>query len=203
MLITPSADQRKQARTSFYSVFVSGDPYTEPFSPQITERLLLYPTDNYALTPEQFHALAKAAGSLGEDWAYLLSTALWDQEDWEDSVRELWILELNDLESYLFPPENSSIALAENAIYSPTGSWGILVSDMAYALTGGELDFVETFRELTVDDRNERQMIDEWLTFWSGLRRHGHPCDNWLPSLVRHLYGEEKAAALLSTYWSS
>src|SRR6266508_4084825 len=72
-MVTPVAENRRsELARSFESIFRTGNPYTQPFRPEIVGRLLLFPIFDCALEEEQFEAVSRAAAGLGERQGFAL-----------------------------------------------------------------------------------------------------------------------------------
>ena len=198
MLLKPSTSVCRSAGTVFRRVFRSGDLYCEPFSDNLHDRLLLFPTDLFLLTEAQFACLARAAASRGEDWAFLTEIA--ESDRWTHAPSNVWILELTDYDGYADPQPEPSVALAgeavwlrtgekptigtvPNAIYSPNGEWGILVSDRDDALVAGSSTFMRIMRACLPMSQSE--MLRKWVDEY---RDEGETTNGWMAKVSQHLH---------------
>ena len=215
------------ARTAwhaFWSVFETGHPFRRPFRNEVEKRTLIFPTDGYDLAEEQFAALADGAAGIGEFEAFVsnseLPDTLRDASDWE--TREHFVIDLRDFRSYEELSEHSPFGIVRSAIYSTHGTWGLLISNEFHAVAGGpsefvrdvvahlpdpeplanKLDFLVAPPEPWAHDTEER-MVSMWLNYWKENRAKGDPVD-WVPDLIQHLMGAERARAILiASRWSA
>jgi hypothetical protein len=86
------------------------------------------------------------------------------------------------------------VPVMENCIYSKNGNWGVLFSHESHALIGGSEKFIELLQKgiPSIDDQ-----IEEFLNEWKYNRDHYESSIEWVPRLLTHLYGPEKAATYL------
>jgi hypothetical protein len=95
-------------------------------------------------------------------------------EKLEGSSKEMILqIDLSDYESY-----QALHLTIENAIYSMSGSWGVLLSHEMHAVVGGEAAFISDFNQM--DDSSEEQW-SAFLAQWSG-RQHA----KWVESISSH-----------------
>src|SRR6266540_3713483 len=99
-MVTPVAENRRsELARSFESIFRTGNPYKQPFRPEIVGRLLLFPIFACALEEEQFEAVSRAAAGLGERQGFVMDVEEWDERDTND--HKMWELDLDDYASYI------------------------------------------------------------------------------------------------------
>lgn len=210
-----------KAHSAFGRVFASASAYEPAFRTEIQARLLLFPIDGYELGEEQFLALRAAAGTLGEEEAYVsnaeLPGELFKDEGWHDPQREHFRLRLADGDSYGSVSVETALGMVQNAIYSVHGRWGLLLSDEFHALAGGPAEFVDVLQRGLPEpqdllDRygipvegfspavgvdNHQRMLRAWLLYWKRNRDHGESL-TWLPKVLAHVVGRDRAAAELA-----
>lgn len=120
----------------------------------------------------------------------------------EYTDNEAWWFSLGDLAPAKGPsPFGPSL---ETAIVSPTGRWGILISHESHAVVGGAPAFVETLVERFAgsSDRGGESIParDQVRVFLREVRDGWHDPMAWLPSHLTHVYGKERAEALLREF---
>lgn len=87
------------------------------------------------------------------------------------------------------------ISVAEHAVYSPAGKWGVLTSHENHAVIGGPSTFVEAVFSNLED--SEDFHLQSFLSIWKDNReRLGYDVD-WLLPFFTHLYGQQRARKLL------
>lgn len=194
MKLTANKEIQK-ARDAYFSVFQNRSPYRQPFNEATPARLIIYPVETYP-DDDLYFAIANAAATIGEDEAYF-STIMDATEDSYFAV-DYWQL---DLDEYPFNEkgmrDNGWIAILESTMYSPRGSWGLITTNRQFGLVGGSNPFMNALRQWIHDlDVQVVRFID-----YSWFGKDG-PGDSsaWLPGLLEHVYGAEKAALLLGDH---
>lgn len=110
-------------------IFASLDPYGEPFTAAAKERAVLFPI-SYELEAHQLAVLRRAARSVGDETFFVESLVAGDEgAHWEVPVRDK-------------RPYKRMDVVAETAIFSPSGRWGLLISDEDHAVIGGSHEFM-------------------------------------------------------------
>ena len=127
----------QRAIEAWGSIFCSSDPKGWPFTSRAERGLVLYPTDGYMLNEAQFSALSRAAIELGEPRAYLVVT---EGNKAFGGDRHTIALDVALDNFHEYAELQSPL---ENAIYSQSGSWGVLISQQAFAVVGGSARFVK------------------------------------------------------------
>ena len=164
-------------------IFASDDPYEEPFLAEAGSRGLLFPM-GYAHAGRELEALRAAAASLGDPTCYL-QLYVFGEDEWP-----YWELDLTEADPYAGIP-----LIRENSLFSREGAWGMLVSDENHALVAGHLTFVETLVSgLDPPDLDAHAL--RFLAHWAELRASTGQASEWLPVLLAHLYGDERAREL-------
>jgi|JFJP01.1.fsa_nt_gi hypothetical protein len=199
-MYTLSEDEfHREAEPALRQVFVSDEPFDEPFSPNVTARRIVYPCFEY-IEPPLIDAIVAAAINVGDPGCYLYN--LWTgKEDLrhcyipfsEFSAAYLGTGDINDLIGHKL----GMIPDSENILYSPTGKWGIIVSHEHHGMLGGVVEFIEDIHRSIPDlDEQVYNFIEE------RLRNHDTGTFNtvvlrWLPGLLAHVYGQIKAEEIL------
>jgi hypothetical protein len=199
-MYTLSEDEfHQEAEPALRQVFVSDDPFDEPFSPNVTVRRIVYPCFEY-IEPPLIDALIAAAINVGDPGCYLYN--LWTGKE---DLRHCYIPfsefsaayqgtgDINDL----IGQKLGMIPDSENILYSPTGKWGIIVSHEHHGMLGGVAEFIEDIHcSIPELDEQVYNFIEERLinrdtgTFSTVVLR-------WLPGLLVHVYGQTKAEEML------
>jgi hypothetical protein len=138
-----SKDERRTAVAAFHKIFAIGmasvDVYGEPFRADLPARTILYPVDP-ELDGDQLDALAMAAEVVGDEGFYV-SLVGFDEAETLDCH---WYVPLCELASYdALEPCSIGGLTHDNALYSPSGRWGMLISLEEHAIVGGTPDFLE------------------------------------------------------------
>ena len=86
--------------------------------------------------------------------------------------------------------------MLENAIYSTSGTWGLLFSHERHAVLGGPTQFVRAITEMLP---NPVGQVEKFLATWKQHHvRFGSNLD-WFPCLLEHVYGADAAQRFLET----
>jgi hypothetical protein len=126
----PEAEWELRAAPARDRVFRVVDAYEEPFTDAAPVRALLFP-QSYQLEPPQLAVLKRAAKSVGDDSILLesMEAATPDEPRWEFSVE-------GD------GPYDVIEFILVNAMFSPSGQWGLVISEEDHAVIGGVGDFM-------------------------------------------------------------
>ena len=151
------------------SVFTSTDAFAWPFRPGYLGRIF-FRTYGYHLTAEQYAALCAAIRATGEDGFFMSIVEVASMRDRLDPS-EHWWCELPDYRAY------SAVGLVlENALYSPKGTWGLVVSHELHALVGATPEFVQLLdRSYGTFADDLHALREEW---------HGNEHAAWLESVL-------------------
>lgn len=185
------ADFRTEAEPALRLVFHADDPFDEPFAREVERRMILFPV-YYELEPPLLDALATAALQQG-DSEFFLSVLERPAEKDQDRPYH-WCVSTSGLDGYRtlgYP------FVLENAVYSPEGKWGIMVSHENHALLGGTASFVDNVRSLVpnIDDQ-----VFDFLAAWEQNKLQLGSSTDWLPNLVKHVYGTKAGEQILADF---
>jgi hypothetical protein len=173
------------------------DPFVAPFTSQIPFRAIVYPV-GYVLHPDEFQAVSGAAAIAGDD---RLFAALLEEEG-----RPHFVLQ-SSFEDY----EALPIA-GENALYGPSGTWGLMTSHLDHCVIGGTRPFfdhlsstfpaIEPGRAPGEPGREPIAFADQVHEFLRDRFRSGkeNAVQSWLPELLTHVYGSQEASRLLASH---
>lgn len=167
---------------AFRAVFQSTDPFGAPFTERMTSRCLLYPVP-YLLEPEQFDAVVAAARVTGD---YRLCISVTEEFDGLSGARaEHYLLDYWEGAEY---QRLSAVGVLENAVYSPRGQWGLMMSHEQHAVAGGPRAFLDT---LASRFPSFEPSLEEFLQSWAMYHNQRNADVSWLETLLTHLYGRE------------
>lgn len=175
--------------SAFRAVFQATDPFDAPLTAEMTARGLLYPVA-YLLEPMQFAAVVTAARSVGDECLCLSVTEQFDGVSGTEAVH--YIFDYWEGAEYQSLGE---VGVLENALYSPSGQWGLLISHEQHAVVGGARMFWDT---LVAEFPEIDSSLERFLQTWAGHARRRHVDTSWLSGLLTHVYGPERARAELA-----
>ena len=177
---------QKEAEPRLREVFVNDDPYDQPFSPGVQTRKILYEFW-YELEPPLLEAIVRVASEQGDKGFYV---SILDRPDIKAQNRPYhWYVPFSRIKAY-----RSLVGPLQNVIYSQNGRWGIMASDEHHALLEGSSAFVETIQKFIPELEHQ---VYEFLDAWRYNQANYGSKLNWLPGLLRHVYGQETAERLL------
>lgn len=181
-MIKPATDIER-LREVFYRVFKSRDPFSPAGREEFPVRVMLYPTYGYYLETEQFRALIGAVHESGEREFFIslveAETDPFSFQSWGPGWDSHWVCQEPTLEEYM-----KTILPVENAIYSSSGSWGILVSHEDHALLVCHPTFWDAFQRLYP---NWRQDLEQFIELWHYHERERGIDVGWLKPFLDHL----------------
>ena len=176
---------------AFRAVFQSTNPFDTPLTERMTSRGLLFPVP-YLLEPEQFAAVVRAAQAVGDD---RLCISVTEEFDGLAGTRaEHYLASYWEAAEY---QELGEVGVLENAIYSPSGQWGLIVSHEQHAVAGGSRLFLDALASHFPDFDSS---LEQFLQTWAEYRQRRKADTSWLEALLTHVYGRERARVEMSRY---
>jgi hypothetical protein len=118
------------------------------------------------------------------------------------SDHQAWWFSVDDLA----PAKDASTfgPTGETALISSSAQWGILISHEDHAIVGGPAAFVEAliegFPPFEEDGGQSVPACDQVTVFLSEVRDGWQDPMRWLPQHLAHVYGNDRAAALLKEF---
>lgn len=170
-------EEIKQFEKPFEKIFKSKCAFGEIFSEQISEKLLLCPTDGYFLSEKQFDALLCTLKEICENEIIISIT---EYEEMFSLNSQHWRFDTKTEYSQYIKQD----IYLENAIYSNKGDWGLLISHEDYAVLGGDKCFVDTFKKYYnawIDD------IANFKMAWEHNKKEYGSDLSWVSTLEKHL----------------
>lgn len=183
-------EYQKKVEPILRKVFLKNDPYSSTFSKTITERLIIFPCENY-LETNLVEGLIAAASELGENNCFL--SDLWIDPDRVNHYH----LSLSELcDEQIGSSYNIDWGLwIMYIIYSEKGTWGLMKSDECHGLLGGSARFINKVRKFVPNLDNQ---VYFFLKKLQSLKRYNPGARlEWVPELFIHVYGKETAEKLL------
>lgn len=164
-------------RKAFYNIFKTNDPFGEMFCNSIKERIILCPLEGYHLQEDQFRALLDAAYVVGDEKVFI--SVVEGEPDFSSHLGHWKCLMPLNFNKY----EQLPIYL-ENALYSPSGKWGILISHEEHAVIGGTELFINTFKKGFTE---WEEGLDNFKELWEYNQKHYNSNIDWLPKFLSHI----------------
>ena len=174
----------QELRLAFYRIFKNKDPFNGMFNAHISQKILLCPTDGYYLDKKQFNALIKAVKQIEEDFFYLSEV---EGECFLEHPKAQGNYEFNHWElsnKTLYHDYKKNPLVLENAIYSPKGTWGILISHEDHAVLGGSEEFVKLFKQSYPE---WKQNIEYFIKMWEYNKEHYKSDITWVASFLDYI----------------
>lgn len=163
------------------------------FLPVFNNRTILFPS-YFKLDSDELDALSKAIGEVGDNGFYLSMLERLDKPN--HGHHQDWWIPLEDIGAYENLP--GIWGVLENALYSPSGQWGLVCSQDEFGVIGGTDEFLDAFF------RHSKRSAEEHLQdFFEDMKyykeKYGTYYDT-LPKLLSIIFGPERASTLLSEY---
>jgi hypothetical protein len=171
-MISTKTDKTK-LKNAFDKIFQCFDPFEALNTNQFSVRAVIYPTDGYYLSELQLNALIKTLDEIDESQIFISEVETLPYDPFTKDGH--WVLSDFNYEEY------ESISLpVENAIYSDSGRWGLLLSHEQHALMVADETFANIFQ-------NYYQSLDkdlkEFKLYWDEIKLQGVEI-SWLPKLL-------------------
>lgn len=169
----------------FFKIFSNNDPFGKMFVPSILHKIILYPTNGYYLSKKQFLALTYAVQISGETSYYLseIEGQAFIKND-THSIHPSEHLQLSISCSY--DEYEKKTIIFENAFYSSSGNWGVIISHEGHAVLGGCEKFITTFKKLYPDWRDDQKKFLEAVEYWGKLAKTDL---SWVPDFIKYING--------------
>ena len=162
-------------------LFRSLDAFDTPFRPSVAVRMLLFPTNGFVLTQEQFGALASSVShSRGECIVVITEGKDLDEPEVQFEHHPFHI---ESFQSYTSLREQGFLE-QENVITDVHGEWAVLISQESHALIGGPVVFVESF-QAKYNGRHDD--LNKFIRAWERNEQKIHSDISWMPKLLKHL----------------
>lgn len=194
---------KKEAERYLRQIFVNDDALKQPFSDNITERRIIY-YSKYGIEPPLTDALILAANSVGDRGFYW--SVLWRDRSINQKIDEInhCYISFSEFVSVYVEQKHELFQniqhffILENVIYSPQGKWGMMFHHEGFCLLGGTCEFVKNFENFIP---NLEQQVYDFINYFCSLKlRYPDTVTiDWLPILLIHVYGQEKAKKMLET----
>lgn len=185
-----------EAEPIFQRVFITDDPLAnEIFSPAMKARIIFFALTEQIEIPIMDAVIASAT-NLGDSGCYISLTEQWDKNPANNCYIPFSEFSLPEIDL----PKLGMYFVSDYFIYSSSGKWGVLVSSAHYGLLGGSQEFIEGVRGAFPElDREVYDFLQYWKNYRDDAVSRGHKSTlgDWLPVLLRHVYGAEEAENLL------
>ncbi len=177
------AEYRQYAAPALRRIFISDDPYGQPFAPHITIRKLLDEFE-WIAQPPLLHGIRAAAQAHHEAGFY---ASILDRPPAEEQQHTYhWYFTWDEIKQY-----HRELGPFDTATYSPAGTWAILGAEDHGLL--GCIPAILPYVQAAVPDLDQSPAhfltYCQWLVATFGTRA----TVDWVPDLFAHLYGNSAA----------
>lgn len=208
MHVLTEEEFQRDIESILHQIFI-GNNDTEPFQPQVEERLLVYfhvagdPEKDYYWKRQLFEAIAHAANEVSDTGCYLVSA--WGGrvirvQSQEQLNHFAYIPQSEIVEAFAAPYGNPRIWSQLNmsdldfCLSSESGKWGLLTTIDDHAFLGGTSEFMRAVKSYFPEIEQE---VFEYLK----ERRLDQIYDDlnlqWLQQVLNHVYDSTTAENLL------
>jgi hypothetical protein len=184
--------EREALETAFHKVFTEfefGILSRKLFAESASERFVIYPT-SYQLDKPQLKAVHDTMEIMGEDGFYL---TILERSKKKIEPENYLFIPLKYWEKYFELPGLYQVLV--NAIFSKSGTWGILFTTDFFAFSGGKPEFMEVLKQKWPNSI-QKQTINFLKYKKSEKERFGWDID-WVINFTEQLYGKEEAKKYL------
>ncbi len=192
MRVLTEAEFEAEAEPILRQVFSTDDPFGQPFTPTIPARRIIHEYF-YQIESPLLEAIVAAALSIGDSGFYFSRLCRPKDETEEPSH---WYIAFEEISTYV-TGEGEGLGTAlilENALYSPQGKWGAIMSHEHHGLLGGSEEFMAEVRRLVP---NLDLQVFGFFKHWQYWKTQPHIKADWMPELLTHIYGQELAEIML------
>ena len=177
------------AQSALRRIFVNEDPYEAPFAAPVQHRLILFEY-LYEMQPPLLDAIVQAATRYDERGFYV---SIFDRPPEEEQQQPYhWYIPFSDIAGY-----QSLVGPLTNVVYSTSGRWGIMGTYEHYGLLGCDATVMAAIKRVLPDLDSQ---VFEFLKHWEWNAQHFGSVVDWVPNVLKHVYGAEQAGELLC-YW--
>jgi hypothetical protein len=183
-MIINRQDDIPDLKKTFFSIFSNYDPFDKMFLSSIASRVLLYPTNSYHLSEQQFSALINTLNMIGEKSFYLSEIEVdpFVIDNLENAVHTPQYLEL--IVDTTFKAYSEINIIFENALYSINGKWGVIVSHEGHAVLGGDKTLITTFKNLYPYWMEDQKKFVKAIQYWG---KRSITDTSWLASFIEYI----------------
>ena len=192
-------------KIAFNKIFKSTNPFGQIFHDSIKEKMLIYNTDysmivNYGEKGKKelnlIEVFSKILQKKKGETVFLSMTETINLKNLTNSNH--WIITLNTDPYNELNKFHEYVPFAEQAIYSSTGEWGMIVSHEDFLLLGGEENIIDQVsKDLMKLNYYEEKQLELFLSEWKEYYKNGNLDISWIPILLMNIYGEKKTNELL------
>lgn len=175
------------AARALNEVFINLDPFDSPFSNVIKNRMVLYPF-RYVIKEPWANPFKSALTALGESSFYI---SMINRPPADEQVGAYhWYVDIEEFDTY-----QEDFGMYASAMYSLGGEWGILSSYEGFAVAGGPDVFIQNLKA-SVDSYKSR--VIDFLNDWAINHQEYNSDISWIPDMLNHIIGPEKAEKYIS-----
>jgi hypothetical protein len=134
----------------------------------------------------------RSLGALPDSEAFLTYTEEWKKYGFRGEGTLALGLDKLTYDEYFIPtkevdpPDGPAYSMVENAIYSQTGSWGLICSHEFFGVLGARNEFISCFLEhYRPNDIDCSEFVNLWL---ENNKTWDYCIESWLPGLIEHIY---------------
>ena len=167
------------------------------FRSKIKASIIFYPC-HIELDLPLITTVIKAGSSQGNEGCYLYNAFIDSKSNiFGCHALPIDILKACKLEEKSIISQIIYPVFSEGCIFSDRGNWGIFQSSEKFTIIGGSYHFIQDIRT-TISNVDEQTL--ELLNHYRHQKQFGGLNVQWLPKLLAHAYGTEKAEKLLKEF---
>jgi hypothetical protein len=209
MRILTECEYQFEAEPFLRMVFTSDNPFAEPFNQKVEARRLIFDY-HYELESPLADAIIESAINLGEGECYMSDLwrgpgtningeKIYSPEHWHMSLKEFEVIYLGKGGFAEFKDfDLGDVFSSEHVIYSTKGEWGVMMSHERFGLLGGSSEFIAKIEELFPELNNQVYGFLDYFRYFKN--NYAQATLEWIPPLMSHVYGIERATSLLQEF---
>jgi hypothetical protein len=209
MRILTEPEYQLEAESFLRIVFTNDDPFAEPFHQKIKARRLIFDY-HYELESPLADAIIESAISLGDGECYMSDLwrgpgtningeKIYSPEHWQMSFKEFEMVHLcKDGFTEFKDFDLGDVFSSEHVIYSTKGEWGVMMSHERFGLLGGSSEFIAKIEELFPELNNQVYGFLDYFRYFKN--NYAQATLEWIPPLMSHVCGAERATSLLQEF---
>jgi len=172
-------------------------PLISPFTSKMNSRLVIY-NEMQPIDTNFLMSIISISKSMGEEGFYFSFVEVYDYKIWypgmpnEEKYLKSWFIPFDKVKDY-----QEQIFLTNHVVYSQLGNWGVFVNVDHFLIMGGISGFMS---QIYARHPNLNEKTDEFIQAWKDWNLNLNYKLEWIPDLLEHIYGMERAKLLIQKH---
>jgi hypothetical protein len=187
--VLPITDVSKwrELKSSYERIFLSTSPFDHMYQYHIAEKMIVFPIDGTHLTEDKYHALVQAAAFINDTAFYVSEIEMPEGFDrpYDPERATHW----KSSAACPYAAYRNTTIVLENALYSPSGQWGVILSAEDHAVVGGSREFMAAFKHSYPQWPLD---LEAFASYWSEYGKSRNMDVTWLSDYIHYIYDDLK-----------